>query len=260
VEAKPRILQMALSFVVLNPHISLRLGLFGESQAWEACETGWQKWRSNEPTSPHWYTPAHLKRLMGAYIAHDSGSGRERTVREFVSEFRGLSGTAKQKAVLEVTGFGRSTLKALVNGHDIDDSKVTELLAAMCAQSIKVKPQALGIIGKPHLSKRFEALGCEQESFTYVCKKEETDGVPWVIETAFAWCPDATERRLVTGVNFSPGIINPFRELGSLGMSMDAVLQEQRVGRHEPVILMLHMACPRVSYADRGKSAVVMGG
>jgi DNA topoisomerase VI subunit B len=197
---------------------------------------------------------------MGAYIAHDSGSGRERTVREFVSEFRGLSGTAKQKAVLEVTGFGRSTLKALVNGHDIDDSKVTELLAAMCAQSIKVKPQALGIIGKPHLSKRFEALGCEQESFTYVCKKEETDGVPWVIETAFAWCPDATERRLVTGVNFSPGIINPFRELGSLGMSMDAVLQEQRVGRHEPVILMLHMACPRVSYADRGKSAVVMGG
>jgi hypothetical protein len=36
--------------------------------------------------------------LLAAYIAHDEDQGRERTVREFVAEFRGLSGTAKREA------------------------------------------------------------------------------------------------------------------------------------------------------------------
>ena len=66
------------------------------------------------------------------------------------------------------------------------------------------------------------------------------------------------ERRLVTGVNWSPGIINPFRQLGSYGESLDSILQQQRVGRDEPVIFVLHVACPRVEYLDRGKSAVVV--
>ena len=88
----------------------------------------------------------------------------------------------------------------------------------------------------------------------------QSDGVPWVIETAFGWCPQAQSRRLVTGVNWSPGIINPFRELGEFGASLDTILSQQRADRDEPVILVLHMACPRVEYTDRGKSAVVVKG
>ena len=59
-------------------------------------------------------------------------------------------------------------------------------------------------------------------------------------------------------LNWSPGIINPFRELGSFGRSLDTILAQQRAGRDEPVILALHMVCPRVEYTDRGKSAVVV--
>jgi hypothetical protein len=58
-------------------------------------------------------------------------------------------------------------------------------------------------------------------------------------------------------VNWSPGIINPFRELGSFGQSLDTILSQQRADRDEPVILVLQMSCPRVEYTDRGKSAVV---
>ena len=82
--------------------------------------------------------------------------------------------------------------------------------------------------------------------------------MPWIVETAFGWTPDRPGRVLVTGVNWSPGIINPFRELGSFGESLDTVLSEQRANRGEPVILVLHMTCPRVEYTDRGKSAVVV--
>jgi hypothetical protein len=92
------------------------------------------------------------------------------------------------------------------------------------------------------------------------------DDVPWIIETAFAWCPDApdaskvTGRRLITGVNWSPGIVNPFRELGDFGMSLDTVLTRLRADTDDEVILVIHIACPRVEYTDRGKSALVIGG
>ena len=96
------------------------------------------------------------------------------------------------------------------------------------------------------------------ESFNYRKVSDTDDGVPWMVETAFGWCPDGDSRRLITGVNWSPGIINPFRQLGTYGESLDTILTEQRAKETEPVILLLHMACPRVEYTDRGKSNVVI--
>jgi hypothetical protein len=61
-------------------------------------------------------------------------------------------------------------------------------------------------------------------------------------------------------VNWSPGIINPFRELGRFGQSLDTILEQCRAGREDPVVLLLHLACPRVEYTDRGKSAVIVAG
>ena len=225
----------------------------------EASDPAWTKWLPSDPTSPHWYGPEHLERLIAAYLAHDADTGRVRTVRELVAEFRGLTGTAKQKAVLEETALARRDLSTFTNGNGLDRRKIGELLESMRRHSKLVKPRALGLIGKAHLAAMCERLGCEMESFRYV-KKALSGGVPQVLETAFAWRPGADERLLVTGVNWSPGIVNPFRELGRHGESLDSVLQEQRAGRNEPVILVLHMACPRVEYTDRGKSAVVIEG
>ena len=64
-------------------------------------------------------------------------------------------------------------------------------------------------------------------------------------------------RQLITGVNWSPGIVNPFRSLG-YGRSLESLLAEQFAGPHEPVVVLVHLACPRVTYTDRGKSAIVM--
>jgi hypothetical protein len=129
----------------------------------------------------------------------------------------------------------------------------------MRAASKPVPPQALGVIGEAALRARLEAAGCHPESFEYRRALEVAAGVPSVIETAFGWCPEASGRRLVTGVNWSPGLVNPFRGLGRYGQSLDTILSRQRADRDEPVILVLHLACPRVEYTDRGKSAVVVG-
>ena len=53
---------------------------------------------------------------MSAYIAYDQDHGRDRLVRQLVREFRGLTGTAKQKAVLDATGLARTNLSELANG------------------------------------------------------------------------------------------------------------------------------------------------
>ncbi len=99
------------------------------------------------------------------------------------------------------------------------------------------------------------------KSFDYRKVAGQTDeGLPFVLETAFGWCEKLSERRMVLGVNWSPGILNPFRQLGSMRQSLDSILEQQRVGRHEPVVFLLHCACPRVQYTDRGKSSVVVGG
>ena len=256
--ARGRFLQIAEDYAFLNPHLHLDVDWFGERTAYKPTDPRWPKWLPSDPTSPHWYRREHLERLITAYVAHDLDSNRQRTVREFVSEFRGLTATAKQKRVLEATGLSRENLSYLANGQGVQTEIISRLHEAMVAHSKPVKPAQFGVIGKEHIAARFEALGCEMGSFRY--KKvlgHQDDGLPYVIETAFAWRPDG-ERKIVTGVNWSPGILNPFRELGSFGESLDSVLSEQYVRRAEPIAFLLHAACPRVEYADRGKSAVVL--
>ncbi|MEX1228803.1 MAG: hypothetical protein WEB58_01105 [Planctomycetaceae bacterium] len=261
VATKLRIVQIADDFTFLNPHVSLQLNWFGERLLdVTATEPAWRKWNPSDPTSPHWYQPEHFTRLISAYLAH--GEGGQRTVRSLVSEFRGLATSAKQKAVLETTGLHRASLSSLVHADAtrLDDAVLARLLDAMKSESKPVKPAMLGLIGRDHLAAQFDALGCEMDSFHYQKAIGEKDGLPWLFETAFAWCPSAEQRRIITGINWSPCIQNPFRELGRWGQSLDTVLADQRATADEPVVLLLHLVCPRVTFADRGKSTIIMEG
>jgi Histidine kinase-, DNA gyrase B-, and HSP90-like ATPase len=185
-DAKSRFLQVATDYAWLNPNTAITVRWFGERTSVAATDLAWRKWKPSEPTSPHWYTPAHLERLIGAYIKHDTDRGRERTVRELVAEFRGLSGTAKQKRVLDTTGLARAPLSALVRGNGFDGPKIAALLAAMKESSAPVKPAMLGSIGKEHFAKRLAAAGGEMETFEYRRVMETEDEIPWIVETAFA--------------------------------------------------------------------------
>jgi hypothetical protein len=57
------------------------------------------------------FNDARLARIMAAYFAHDEDHDLPgRTVRAFVSEFRGLSGTAKARDICEAVGASRLSL------------------------------------------------------------------------------------------------------------------------------------------------------
>jgi DNA topoisomerase VI subunit B len=266
---KERFLQIAEDYTLLNPHLALSVEWFGEQICTKATTLRWKKWLPADPPSAHWYDRQRFERLVAGYIAHDADHAKDRLVREFLWKFSGMSSTAKHKAVLQATGLARVNLAALQNGTELDHKRAGKLLDALKAHSKPVKAKALGTIGRDHLAARFEAHGCRMESFAYrnVSTDEDSEGLPCVLETAFAWRPGSQERRVVTGVkrrvvtgvNWSPGIRNLFRQIGQFGESLDAVLQEQKVGWDAEAVFLLHVACPRVDYTDRGKSAVVVG-
>ena len=258
-DAKPEFLQIARNFAVLNPHLSLTIDWHGERHAYPATDPAWRKWRPSDPTSPHWYQIEDFERLVAAYVAAERQEGRDRTVREFIAEFRGLTSTRKQKAVLDATGLARKNLSDLVSGDQLDRPLLARLLAAMRANSKPVKPRQLGVLGKNHVEKQLQSLGCGDGTIAYIRKEGESDRVPWVLECAFGWNGSLKEQQLITGVNWSPAIMNPFRQLGKGGVSLDSVLEGQHAGRREPVVVLVHLAIARAAFADRGKSTIVIG-
>ena len=253
---KSSFLQIAEDFVWLNPHLALTLNWFGEARRFEASDPKWKKWEASDPTSAHWYSREQFERLIAAYIKHDQDHGQSRTVREFVSTFRGLSGSAKQKAVLDATGLAREPLSRLISGDRLDPVLVERLRQEMQRCSKPVKAAELGVIGEVAFRRRLEAAGCEMASFEYRKELSDKCGQPAAIEAAFAWNKSAASRRRILGVNWSAAISDPFRQVAH--RSLDGILQEQRCGSSEPIMVAVHVAMPQAQYTDRGKSAVAI--
>jgi DNA topoisomerase VI subunit B len=260
---KDGFLDLARSYTWLNPHLSLRVSWNGKVVIdAKASDTAWTKWLPTWPTSPHWYDKGRFRRYMAAHIANRSNI----TVREFISEFRGMSATAKQKKVLLETGTSHVSLREFFGRRKANGDNIARLLAVLTKHTKPVPPAALGVIGKEHFFRHMQAAGGDPKTFTYERRYGETGGVPHVIEFAFGVHRDGLvagrgpSRIVVTGVNWSPGINNPFRQLGRGGQGLDGILAEVRANTSQPVIAVLHLACPRVAYTDRGKSAIVIEG
>jgi hypothetical protein len=168
---------------------------------------------------------------MAAHIARDEDQGHHgRTVRHFISELRGLSRSDKQKAVLDEIGASGVPLASFFGNGE---TAVTRLLTVCRQQTKPVDLKDLGLIGADHLLRDCCAVGAAEESFKYrKLLRVTSDGLPYVIEAAFAYCPDAEIRRLVTGVNFSVGIRQPFQRLGDFE-SLYSLLAKRHAGQDE---------------------------
>jgi hypothetical protein len=248
--SKSDFLHLAESYAWLNPHLSLRVIWNGEMKVdINASTPEWNKWLPSWPTCAHWYDASRFRRYMAAHIAHRGNI----TVREFVSEFAGASGTAKQKIILAETGASHVSLHDFFGRKKANTDNIAKLLAELKSQTKPVRPAHLGIIGKAHFYRLMEMAGGDPETFTYNRTFGETGGVPRVVEFAFGihraglGTDRGPRRKVITGVNWSPGINNPFRQLGRGGESLDGVLAEVRANTTQPVIAVLHLACPRVA-------------
>jgi hypothetical protein len=94
--SRDEFIALAVAYTWLNPHLSLKVTWNGEVAIdVNASDPTWSKWSPSWPTSAHWYDTGRFRRYMAAHIAYRGNT----PVREFISELRGLSSTAKQKVV-----------------------------------------------------------------------------------------------------------------------------------------------------------------
>ena len=265
-EQDPGFLQkLLLDYSLFNPHATFELLGQGERSVLEATDTLWRKWLPTDPTSAHWYNQERLETLIGCCIGGELAGGRVRTVREFISEFRGLSATAKQKRVSERAGLERAYLRDLAKNGKFDQDRVADLLVAMQGLSAPVKPEMLGLLGKEHFAQRLQPVG---ETLRYVSKKTiDERELPCLIECAFAVTPDGGPRGVHAGINWSVPLGNPIQDDAfhiddeHVVSGLMALLANQRINLHtDPVCLAIHLACPRFRYLDRGKGSIRLGG
>jgi hypothetical protein len=265
--AEHRFKQLIEAYVWFNPHLTLRGIWFGDEFInVKATNSNWEKWQPRNPTSPHWYDESRLQRYLAAHVARDRDLRQHRTVREFIAEFRGLSGTTVQRKILEEVGCSHQSLAHFFGVDQINRAGIAKLLAAMRRYSKPVAPKHLGDIGVEHLKQRFLAAGGNIDTFKYQCRKGMTsDSIPYIVEFAFGLHQSglssqgcAVPRKFITGANWSAGINNPFRRFGKTGEGLENTLAKVRTDASQPVICALHLACAYIQYADRGKSSIIL--
>jgi len=277
----PKVWHLVEGFALFNPHLTISLDWFGQKRkTWLATDRKWKKWRPCDPTSPHWYGRANLERLIGAYVTHERDNHETirgaKLVNDFLAEFDGLTGSGKRTKVLNACQLKRARLSELAVDGKFDTERIAVLLDAMQRHTRPIKAQRLGMIGEEHFKSRLLEIGIKPESFRYTRKlakpekvkndkierKDKASFLPWVLESAFGWLGDESTdlRKIFAGANWSAAIKNPFRSFGATGEGLEAELNNLKAGAHEPIVFALHLAHPRASYTDRGKSALIVEG
>ncbi len=177
----------AVDFFCVNPHLTLSFASEDLSFGRPATNPRWTKWTPADPTPAHWYDAGSLKTLIAAEIdkARKTGSP-QRTVADFIAQFRGLSGTAKRRDLCETVGASRQRLDVF---FDAGDFAIRRLLAAMQSAGRPVKPSDLGVIGETHL---FSCIAGVSSSRRYKRIEVDVDGVPYLVECAFRFLPEGS--------------------------------------------------------------------
>jgi hypothetical protein len=249
----------ALGAAFVNPHVAITVGNAGngdpESAAsfYKPAGLRWSKWTAGDPASPHWYDEPAFAALVGAYVRDAAHTGTDVPLGKFISEFDGLTGSAKQKQV-------RERFDGITHLSQLDDDTIRRLHAAMRSYARPTTPSRLGAVGAEHLRSLLDAeYGVKR--FWY--KKLDVAGaVPWVIEVAVA----DTEKpgRTWFATNHSPSFGDP---LGRASLQVDgkyyvgsaALLDAPWAGWPHRAAVM-HVVCAATQFVDKGKVALVVPG
>jgi hypothetical protein len=242
-----------VAYALFNPHAEVRIEQLVEGSYrandpepvtvdfYPPTDPEWKRFLPTAPTSPHWYTEEEFARLV-LLSAHKT----DMPVRAFVRQFKGLSGSAKAKAVCTAINADR------LSDLDGDSATIARLHAVMCRESTEIKPQALGVIGEDHMLQRLGPTG----RHWYKRILGAAGSIPFVVEALLAEDDGAA---VLTGVNFSPTFDDPLAatRLQSPEFQTQGVrgfLYRCEATVEDGFSLALHIACPSLRFLDRGKT------
>jgi len=264
------------AFSIFNPHAAVRIvesqaSNLGESPAFSFVDSYHPtrdpakrfKYVPSDPTSAHWYRNEDLERLVYSHNAHARGGGRDLPLREFVRQFRGLSSTAKAKAVCDHMG----SIKTLSDFEGAEAGAIGDLLHKMRFTADAPSHNVLGYVGREHFEQRFEEFYGGVSEFGYKkIKGNLPSELPYIFE--FAVAEIDAPGHLFTGVNFSPTFGDPlsdvwFRcaEYGDMGVENFVYrgFAHPEIANHgdpDPpfTAVAMHVVTPAPLFLDRGKT------
>ncbi len=128
----------------------------------------------------------------------------------------------------------------------------------MKSESKPVKPLNFGVLGEDHFKNWLEKYGGASKTFRYkrMAGVDDESNLPFLVEIAFAVREDQEPRKLITGINWSPTLVDPFRQLADYGMGLESLLTSLHIYIDDPITFALHLVCPHLNYTDRGKSSL----
>ncbi len=242
-----RFLLLLATFAAVNPHATL-IGRSGtDTHLYSASFPEWRKWHVGKPTPALWYNPGQLRTLIAAHLTRDPKT----TLRQFVAQFAGLTGTQKPKAVVETANVG-TLLTDLVVDTGIDEAASLRLLHAMRDASKPPKPTALGVIGRAHLEAWIAAQGLDSDPMQYRTASGtlHVPGVPgewpFVLEVAVAVLHEAVPMQLHVAVNWSPAL----KPQAMIERNLDLA----QIQPDDPLMVLVSIAVAEAPFSDHGKA------
>lgn len=214
----------------------------------------WSKWTPSQPSSPWWYNPEAFSALVYSHIRETARTGVDMPLGKFISEFDGLTGSAKQKQIRAVAP-GITHLSGLQGRDDL----IADLYLAMRQHSKPTTPARLGPVGKDHLEDVLDRGFGVRRSW-YKQATVVAAGVPWVIEVMVA-NTDAPSG-IWFGCNHAPSFGDPLGRTtlfaGDIYTTGAASFLSTAGVRRNFRAAVVHVICAATEFMDKGKVALVV--
>src|SRR5271166_2524642 len=251
----------ALGCALVNPSATITAidraypGDVASLKIYKPSGEGWTKWTPAMPSSPHWYDRAAFGALVGSHIREIGRTGVDVPLGRFITEFDGLSGSVKQKAIRQ-SAPGVTHLSQLAGRDDV----IAALHDAMLYHAKPTPPGRLGPVGP---DRHRELLDGEYgvARFWYKTTALTVGGVPWLVEVAVA---DTVEPgRVWFGCNHGPAFGDPLGRTLLLGagdvqtFGAESFLTDSCCGSGNRAAVV-HVICAATQFVDKGKVALVI--
>ncbi|MGC1644670.1 MAG: hypothetical protein WA741_02480 [Candidatus Sulfotelmatobacter sp.] len=252
------VVDVVRDFAAGNPHAAFSVTARGATNTFSATDTEWRKGRTCDRGSAHWYSVGDGKNLLTAHHNEEKRldelgvSHRRLTLRDVLADFDGLKGTVVRKRVLAQAGLTGMTLDDVFEGDDGFVTSVTKsLLDAARVNTRVVKPERLGLIGTEHMGKTLAPYGASGDFVSRYLPGVDGDGLPYLVEAAFGVRKERS-RKIIFAVNNSIVFQVPSQHIS------ETLNTTCRVESHDPVVLFIHMTCPKFNFTSQGKNSLVM--
>ncbi len=237
-ECATEINNLVLCFSAVNSHTTFIFDIM-DKRSIIARSGNITRWTANNPLVAHWHDSEQFTTLLRLTYQNVGNI----TVNQFISDFKWLTRTDKQKSICDSLGINS------VDGIEsilMIDGLSSSLLSEMQEYSKPVKSSALGYLNKEHVLDRrasSEKIGHRKAS------GETTAGRPFTLDVFFE------QLKMDIGRNVDIALNNSSLIDGYI-IGLNNIFDDCEIDYDDPVWILIHINTPDIEFQSKGKNSV----